>query len=259
MKKMLLILVGFVMAAVDAGIGFDTFVDDGEGNITFDVRVETDADIAGFEIDLISNGMMELNGSSAASGGLAGDNGFMMSTNATKVIGFSLTGSVVPAGSEGVLFSVSATYDPNNNGQQAVITALEEGSGGSRLLFAGSGGTSLDCTFWDRNWIIGTGADDLGVDGIVNKFELNDNYPNPFNPSTSISFSLANYGEVSLIIFDALGREVDELVSGIYTPGSYNVMWNGTDSNGNEMSSGMYFYRLNAGEFTQTKKMLFMK
>ena len=242
--------------SVELSINHETFFDDGAGNIAFDVRVETDADIAGFEIDLLSDGIFEITG---ASGGLAGDNGLMMSTSATKVIGFSLTGSVVPAGSEGVLFSVSATYDPNNNGQQTVITALEEGSGGSRLLFAGSGGTSLDCTFWDRNWIIGTGADDLGVDGIVNKFELNDNYPNPFNPSTSISFSLANYGEVSLIIFDALGREVDKLVSGIYTPGSYNVMWNGTDSNGNEMSSGMYFYRLNAGEFTQTKKMLFMK
>ena len=70
---------------------------------------------------------------------------------------------------------------------------------------------------------------------------------------------MASYGEVTIVVFDALGREVNELVSDVYTPGSYNVVWNGTDFNGKEMSSGMYFYRLNAGEFTQTKKMLFMK
>ena len=125
-------------------------------------------------------------------------------------------------------------------------------------LIPGAGGTQLDAMFYDRDWTVGSGALDINSQ-LINKFELSDNYPNPFNPSTNISFSLASYGEVTIVVFDALGREVNELVSDVYTPGSYNVVWNGTDFNGKEMSSGMYFYRLNAGEFTQTKKMLFMK
>ena len=257
MKKMLLILIGFAIAAdVNAGIGVDTFSDDANGTVTFDVHVENESDIAGYQFDLLSDGLLTI--TSADASGLSGTAGFMLSSSASTVIAFSLSGSTIPGGSSGILCTITATYDVANAGQIVALYDEEEGAGGNRLLFSGAGGTQLDAMFYDRDWTVGSGALDINSQ-LINKFELSDNYPNPFNPSTNISFSLASYGEVTIVVFDALGREVNELVSDVYTPGSYNVVWNGTDFNGKEMSSGMYFYRLNAGEFTQTKKMLFMK
>ncbi|MFH0736745.1 MAG: T9SS type A sorting domain-containing protein [bacterium] len=83
---------------------------------------------------------------------------------------------------------------------------------------------------------------------------LNQNYPNPFNPSTNISFSLPNNEFVTLKIYDALGKEVALLVNEELNAGSYNNDWNA----GN-LSSGVYFYRLQAGKFSETKKLLLLK
>jgi serine protease len=93
--------------------------------------------------------------------------------------------------------------------------------------------------------------------GIVNVpavFKLAQNYPNPFNPSTNISYSLANTQKVSLKVFDVLGREVSTLVSQSQPAGTYTVSFNAS-----KLSSGVYFYRLVAGDFVQTKKMLLVK
>jgi predicted acyl esterase len=85
-------------------------------------------------------------------------------------------------------------------------------------------------------------------------FELSQNYPNPFNPSTVISYSIANAENVQLKVYDLLGKEVKTLVSGIQNPGSYNVSF---DASG--LSSGIYFYRLTAGSFTDVRKMTLVK
>jgi len=85
-------------------------------------------------------------------------------------------------------------------------------------------------------------------------YKLNQNYPNPFNPNTRISFDIPKQGLVSLKIFDVLGREVKTLVSEVKSPGSYSV-----DFEGSGLSSGMYFYRLEAGEFRDTKRMILIK
>ena len=85
-------------------------------------------------------------------------------------------------------------------------------------------------------------------------YELYQNYPNPFNPSTTISFLLPSKSFVSLKIFDLLGREVATLVSEEMLVGSYSQQWNASN-----MSSGIYFYRLQAGSFTETKKLILLK
>jgi hypothetical protein len=257
MKKMLLILTTFVFAVdVDCDIDGASFVDSGDGTVTFDVTCENESAIAGYQFDLLSDGLLTIS-SVSGDGNLSGAAGFMLSASTTTVIAFSLAGSTIPEGSSGALCNITATYDIVNAGQVVAVYAEEEGPNGNRLLFSGAGGTQLDAYWEDRNWTVGTA---LSINPhLINKFELSDNYPNPFNPSTNINFSVANYGEVTLVVFDALGREVNKLASGVYAPGNYNVIWNGSDHNGNEMSSGMYFYRLNAGDFTQTKKMLFMK
>lgn len=85
-------------------------------------------------------------------------------------------------------------------------------------------------------------------------FSLSQNYPNPFNPSTTISFSLPTKSFVSLKIFDVLGKQVSDVVSEELFPGNYSRQWNASD-----MPSGMYFYRLQAGSFTETKKLLLLR
>ncbi|MBC8043030.1 MAG: T9SS type A sorting domain-containing protein [Rhizobacter sp.] len=85
-------------------------------------------------------------------------------------------------------------------------------------------------------------------------FGLQQNYPNPFNPSTTIRYELASASEVSLKVFDVLGREVASLVQSRQPAGNYRVPFNAS-----KLSSGIYFYRLQASGKVQTKKMLLLK
>lgn len=85
-------------------------------------------------------------------------------------------------------------------------------------------------------------------------FELEQNYPNPFNPSTTITFALPSQSFVSLKVFDLIGREVATLVSEELTAGYHSRNWNAES-----VSGGIYFYRVRAGNFTETKKLLLVK
>ena len=87
-----------------------------------------------------------------------------------------------------------------------------------------------------------------------NKYILNQNYPNPFNPETKIGFQIIEYGLVSLKIYDILGREIATLLNEFKQPGYYEVNWNAK-----EYESGIYFYRLTAGDFVKTKEMALIK
>ena len=98
------------------------------------------------------------------------------------------------------------------------------------------------------------------IDGqIPVEFALEQNYPNPFNPSTIIRYSIVSPSRVSLKIFDVLGREVKTLVNKEQVNGVYEVIWNGDNELGNKVSTGVYFYRIDAGDFVQTKKMMLIK
>ncbi|PIS44575.1 MAG: hypothetical protein COT22_09810, partial [Ignavibacteria bacterium CG08_land_8_20_14_0_20_37_9] len=90
--------------------------------------------------------------------------------------------------------------------------------------------------------------------GTPKEFLLAQNYPNPFNPSTVINYQLPVNSNVTLKVFNALGKEVAELVNEKKEPGTYSV-----DFSGANLSSGAYFYRLQAGNFIQTKKFILMK
>jgi flagellar hook assembly protein FlgD len=90
-------------------------------------------------------------------------------------------------------------------------------------------------------------------------YDLNQNFPNPFNPTTTISFTIPENETLSLKIYDILGRNVRTLVEGGYAAGSYNIVWDATDMNGNAVSAGVYFYTIKAGSYVETKRMLFMK
>ncbi|MFH0735675.1 MAG: T9SS type A sorting domain-containing protein [bacterium] len=89
---------------------------------------------------------------------------------------------------------------------------------------------------------------------VVDKFSLNQNYPNPFNPNTTISFSLPKEEFVTLKIYDILGKEIATLINAELSAGTYQKDWQPKN-----ISSGIYFYRLQAGKYTETRKMSFLK
>jgi hypothetical protein len=88
---------------------------------------------------------------------------------------------------------------------------------------------------------------------------LEQNFPNPFNPNTTIAFSLQSAADVSLTIYDVAGRRVRELVNEKRNAGAYRSDWNGRNDSGQPVASGVYFYKLVAGTFTDTKKMTILK
>ena len=90
-------------------------------------------------------------------------------------------------------------------------------------------------------------------------FALADNYPNPFNPETTIKYALPEAVDVRLDIYNMLGQMVRTMVAENQSPGRYVVRWDATDNSGSDLSTGIYFYRLRAGEFLETKKMLLLK
>ncbi|MBC8182659.1 T9SS type A sorting domain-containing protein [candidate division KSB1 bacterium] len=93
------------------------------------------------------------------------------------------------------------------------------------------------------------------------KYDLTQNYPNPFNAFTKINYSLIDdkNQETRLIIVDLLGRHIKTLVNENQAAGSYNVFWDGRDEQGNEVASGIYFYKLTSGSFLKIRKMSMLK
>jgi hypothetical protein len=86
------------------------------------------------------------------------------------------------------------------------------------------------------------------------KFKLNQNYPNPFNPATMIGYEIAKMNRVSIYIFDILGRRVATLFDGMQKPGKYELEWRAAN-----FASGIYFYHMQAGDFSDTKKLVLLK
>lgn len=103
------------------------------------------------------------------------------------------------------------------------------------------------------------GTDIESGKNLPDEFALGQNYPNPFNPTTTIKFQLPKSASVNLTVYNMVGRQVATLVNTEMDAGYHQVTWNGTDNTGQRVATGVYFYRINAGEFTTTKKMIMMK
>jgi hypothetical protein len=94
---------------------------------------------------------------------------------------------------------------------------------------------------------------------VPQNFNLLQNYPNPFNPSTTIGYNLPHISNVRLIISDITGKIIREIINTTQIAGEYKIIWDGKDKNNNNLSSGVYFYSLIAGNFKSTKQMLLVK
>jgi hypothetical protein len=99
----------------------------------------------------------------------------------------------------------------------------------------------------------------VGIEPLTLEFRLEENYPNPFNPETTIEFSLARDSNVELAIYDATGAWVKTLAKGRRRADHYRELWDGKNESGRSVSSGVYFCRLTAGSFTSTRKMVLLR
>jgi hypothetical protein len=95
--------------------------------------------------------------------------------------------------------------------------------------------------------------------GLPDVFALHNNYPNPFNPVTNITYDIPEVAQVTLDIYNVSGQKVRTLAQGQHEPGRYRIQWNATNDYGNPLSSGMYIYRIRAGDFVSVKKLILMK
>jgi hypothetical protein len=100
---------------------------------------------------------------------------------------------------------------------------------------------------------------DVSSETLPNRFGLKQNYPNPFNPTTEIAFTLDQTADVNLSIYNMLGQKVRTLTNGSKNAGTHTLQWNGLDEMGQNVSTGIYLYRLTSGSKSITKKMAFMK
>ena len=149
-------------------------------------------------------------------------------------------------------FELSGT--PVTSGFVQVAPVVPGSSSNFFLLLADS--CALGAQIVDLDPVLSLASDEVSV---PNAYTLDQNYPNPFNPSTTIRFQLPEASNVRLSVHDLLGREVTTLVSQPMSAGAHEVSWNGRDAAGRLVATGVYLYRIEAGDFMQVKQMMLAK
>ncbi|MGH2574731.1 MAG: S8 family serine peptidase, partial [Ignavibacteria bacterium] len=230
----------------DLGIVYDTIsVNLGNTNLVIDANVKIDTVIHTWDNDLVfrlNRGSLTRTFINQAGG--SGDNfiGTVLNDSAACVIGSSgcniapFTGSFRP-------FQPLTAFNGLNPTGNWILSIRDTAAADSGILKA----WCLMITYVNTTGGISTIT-------IPNKYSLKQNYPNPFNPVTKISYNLPEAGNVKLIVFDILGREVEILINEYKQAGEYTF-----EFNAHNYSSGVYFYKLEAGEFKDVKKMIIIK
>ena len=159
---------------------------------------------------------------------------------------------LIPVGSGTIMdiyYRVSSSAEPN----QTLQLVIDE------LKVTGEENNYLDAESSNSKFKISSITVVEDDDIIPENFKLCQNYPNPFNPTTRISFSIPESNFVKLEIFNSLGQKVRTLLNGKMNRGQHVVQWDGINDYGNFVPAGTYFYRINAGEFTDTKRLSLIK
>lgn len=143
-------------------------------------------------------------------------------------------------------------FNGAGNGLDRAYSIAVDGSGNVYVLGESLGsGINMDYATIKYSQTIGIQP----ISNVIPKeFSLSQNYPNPFNPTTNFEFRIADFGFVNLIIYDAMGREVEALVNEELKPGTYKAEWDASN-----FTSGVYFYRLTSGGYIETKRMVLIK
>ncbi len=150
--------------------------------------------------------------------------------------------------------------EPDAPDQYVTIDAAVDPAGGPVQLGLLDGVTGFAPVFVAGTITFGnpTSVEDM-AEAIPTAFALKQNYPNPFNPLTLIEFALPKGQTVTLEIYNILGQRVRALITGFREAGTHTVAWNGADDRNANVPSGIYFYRLSAGTFSQTSKMALIR
>lgn len=166
-------------------------------------------------------------------------------------LGYDFTGGGIPVG-DGPVLKVNVQMDQyiDNPNVMLLFEEVSAGDAGANSIMAASQGLGLFTT------TLMSASTDLVM---PQEFSLHANFPNPFNPSTVITYDLASDGYVDLSVYNVVGKKVKTIVNKNETAGRKVTAWYGTDDSGNSLSAGMYFYRLTAGGKVFTKKMVLMK
>lgn len=162
-----------------------------------------------------------------------------------RVIMFSMQGDKIVDSSTDVSSIIDVNFNSTNsfsNGETTVSV--------SNLILAGANGVGIECQS-NSNF-------DLNV-GLPTETSLEKNYPNPFNPSTSIPFQMKEAGFVSLKVYDMSGSLVKTLAADFRDAGSYEVIWNGLNNDGQQVASGQYILQMSAPSYSNTLQMTFLK
>ncbi len=181
-----------------------------------------------------------------------------------RTFGFMDTGGddnppMVTGGQRMHIITARMVFEPNIPPQMVRLDTTTDGRMGSAFLGLKDGRTVVVPVYVPGiiNYGI-TGVDDPSTN-MPTAIALNQNYPNPFNPETNIEFALPTAQNVTLQIYNLLGQTVKTLVSGQMDAGYHTARWNGTNENGSQVPSGVYFFRLSTDNFTKTNKMILLR
>ena len=159
-----------------------------------------------------------------------------------RVIMFSMQGDKIMSSSDNLASIINISFDTVEGISNANVSI-------SNLILAGANGISVDCekeASFDLNFM-------------PQETSLEKNYPNPFNPSTTIPFNITQAGNVALNVYDMSGSLVKTLTSDYKEAGSYKVIWNGLNNDGQQVASGQYILKMSAPNYTNTLQMTFIK
>ena len=177
----------------------------------------------------------------------------------TITYSWSGTGSFEPLNSLGISVETNELSIPYTQISQVMQDSSVQTLTGTWTVTATDGEFDVPAQFIFLLTIDATALSVLAESALPEKFVLYQNYPNPFNPVTFIAYDLPERAEVAVSIYTLSGQLVRQFNPGIYEPGHYRFSWNGLNDRGNRISAGVYLYRIQAGEFVQTRKMVLLK
>ncbi len=209
-----------------------------------EVTIHSDVDIYGVQFDLdYDQSLLSLNEDQITSLVNAADvYSKVIEPGKARVIMFSMQGDKLMGSSDDVSSIINIAFETTEGMSNANISI-------SNLILAGANGVSVDCEK----------EASFDIDFMPGETSLGKNYPNPFNPSTTIPFDITQAGNVTVKVYDMSGSLVKTLTADYKEAGSYNVIWNGLNNDGQKVASGQYIYKMSAPNFTDTKQMTFIK
>lgn len=227
--------VGMVKSTLNKGIN----------NSAINIVISSDEDVYGLQFDILFN-----DSEIQFSEGRSLFDGFSFhykdkENGLVRGLLFSLEGQKLVE-ANGVANMVELIFQPKNNFKGSSFVEFQN------VILAGNHGQEITVNSSGHEVSFG---DHL----IPQETSLSDNYPNPFNPTTTIPFSLAEPGFVSAVVYDISGAEVRTIASGYREAGNYNFVWNGLNNDGASVSSGRYIIKINAPNFSDSKTMTLLK